>query len=351
MGYIPQEFRLETYDYSLPEELIAYYPPPKREESKLLVIDRKKNRLFFHESFAELLTYFQEGDLLVLNKTKVFPARLKVKKRTGGKAEVLLFDKPQGFASTTQALLKGKGLKEGLELISEKGEILLRIKQKLENGRYFIELHSLKDEPLEKLITVEGKAPLPPYIKREPNEDDLLRYQTVYAEEEGAIAAPTAGLHFTKELLKELENKGVLLKYLTLHVGYGTFKPIKTQDIRKHVVDPEYIKIPEDTVEEVKRALKEGRRVIACGTTTTRALEYIAQKGFVPYEGLCDLYIYPGYSFKVVSSLITNFHLPKSSLLLLVCAFAGRSLIMKAYEEAIKRKYRFYSYGDATFII
>lgn len=351
MGLIPPEFSLDSYDYPLPEELIAYYPPSKREESKLLVIDRKNRSFYFHEKFSEIEKYFRSGDVLVLNKTKVFPARIKAKKPTGGAVEILLLNKPRGSIFQTEALIKGKRIKPGTNFVSEGGTILFIVLEKREDGKYFLEMRSETGGDLEELIKREGKAPLPPYIKREPEQFDLLRYQTVFAEEEGSVAAPTAGFHFTEELLNRLSQSGVKVKFITLHVGYGTFKPIKTKDIRKHRLDPEYVKVPSDVVEEVRLALSEGRRIIACGTTSVRALEFVAEKGLLSYEGLCDLYIYPGYNFKVVSAMITNFHLPKSSLLLLVCAFAGRDLIFKAYEEAIKRKYRFYSYGDATFII
>jgi S-adenosylmethionine:tRNA ribosyltransferase-isomerase len=351
MALIPPEFNLDSYDYPLPEELIAYYPPSKREESKLLVIDRKNQALYFHEKFSEIEKYFRPGDVLVLNKTKVFPARIKAKKSTGGTVEVLLLNKPHGSIFQTEALIKGKRIKPGTYFVSEGGMINFRVLGQREDGKYYVEMRSEVNVDLEELIKKEGKAPLPPYIKREPEDFDLLRYQTVYAEEEGSVAAPTAGFHFTEELLNRLSQLGVKIKFITLHVGYGTFKPIKTKDIRKHRVDPEYIKVPSDVVDEVRLALSEGRRIIACGTTTVRALEFVAEKGLSSYEGLCDLYIYPGYKFKVVSAMITNFHLPKFSLLLLVCAFAGRNLVLKAYEEAIKRRYRFYSYGDATFII
>jgi S-adenosylmethionine:tRNA ribosyltransferase-isomerase len=351
MALIPPEFNLDSYDYPLPEELIAYYPPSKREESKLLVIDRKNQAFYFHEKFSEIEKYFRPGDVLVLNKTKVFPARIKAKKSTGGTVEVLLLNKPHGSIFQTEALIKGKRIKPGTHFVSEGGMINFRVLDQREDGKYYVEIRSEVGLDLEELIKKEGKAPLPPYIKREPEDFDLLRYQTVYAEEEGSVAAPTAGFHFTEELLNRLSQLGVKIKFITLHVGYGTFKPIKTKDIRKHRLDPEYIKVPSDVVDEVRLALSEGRRIIACGTTTVRALEFVAEKGLSAYEGLCDLYIYPSYRFKVVSAMITNFHLPKSSLLLLVCAFAGRNLVLKAYEEAIKRRYRFYSYGDATFII
>ncbi|MEZ0344517.1 MAG: tRNA preQ1(34) S-adenosylmethionine ribosyltransferase-isomerase QueA [Caldimicrobium sp.] len=351
MPQIPKEYDLNYYDYPLPEDLIAYYPSKERTESRLLVIIRKTGELIFHERFSEIEAYFKEGDLLVLNNTKVFPARIKARKKTGGKVELLLFKKPQGLFFETEALIKGRNLKEGMELFSEEERgFKIILLENLKGGRFRIRLESYS-VPLEELIKKIGSAPLPPYIKREPEEIDLLRYQTVFAEKEGSIAAPTAGFHFDKALLKRLEERGVKITYITLHVGYGTFAPVKVRDIRLHRVEPEYIEVSEETASEIVKALEEKRRVIACGTTVTRTLEFLARKDFKPYKGLCDLYIYPGFEFKVVSALITNFHLPRSSLLLLVCAFAGRDLIFKAYEEAIKRRYRFYSYGDATFIL
>ncbi len=347
MCKIPPEFDLEFYDYPLPEHLIAYYPAKKREESRLLAIEKKTGKFFFHQRFSEIVSYFKKGDLLVLNDTKVFPARLKGRKKTGGEVEILLLKKPSGLRFRTEALLKGKRLREGT--LIELGEgFKAEVLSKLEGGRFLIELRAC--EPLEKLLTSYGKAPLPPYIKREPEGLDLLRYQTVYARKEGAVAAPTAGFHFTEELLSKLREKGVEIFFITLHVGYGTFAPIKVRDIREHRVEPEYIEVDEKTAEKIKEALVQKRRVVAVGTTVVRTLEFLALRDFAPYKGLCDLYIYPGFKFKVVSAMITNFHLPKSSLFLLVCAFAGKELMLKAYSEAIKRGYRFYSYGDATFI-
>ncbi|NPA39120.1 MAG: tRNA preQ1(34) S-adenosylmethionine ribosyltransferase-isomerase QueA [Thermodesulfobacteria bacterium] len=341
-------FDIDYYDYQLPENLIAYFPPEKREDSKLLVINRKTKELYFHDKFKEIKKYFKKGDLLILNDTKVFPARLKGKKLTGGEVEVLLFKRPEGRSFKTYALLKGKRLKPGTEILA--GEIKIKILEKLEGGRFLIELTS-SDKDLKTLIYSYGSAPLPPYIKREPQKIDLERYQTVYAKKEGAIAAPTAGFHFDKKLFEELKEIGVEIKYITLHVGYGTFAPIKVKDIREHKIDPEYIEVEEETVEAIKKAKLEGRRIVAVGTTVVRTIEFLALKGLKPYKGLCDLYIYPGFEFRLTSAMITNFHLPKSSLLLLVCAFAGRDLIFKAYKSAIEKGYRFYSYGDATFIM
>lgn len=349
MAQIPEQFDLNYYDYELPEELIAYFPPEKRTESRLLAINRKTGELFFHERFSEIEVYLQRGDLLVLNDTKVFPARIKVKKRTGGEVEVLLFKKPEGFQFEGVALLKGKRLRPGLELYHESGVLRVILLEALDGGKFRVLLES-KEKPLEELIYEIGLAPLPPYIKREPEKIDLERYQTVYAKKEGSIAAPTAGFHFDEALLQRLTEKGVEITYVTLHVGYGTFAPIKHRDIRLHRVEEEYISVSPETSEKLKEAIRERRRIVAVGTTVTRTLEFIARRNFEPYEGLCDLYIYPGFEFRAVSALITNFHLPKSSLLLLVCAFAGRDVILRAYQEAIKRGFRFYSYGDATFI-
>ncbi|MCS7149564.1 MAG: tRNA preQ1(34) S-adenosylmethionine ribosyltransferase-isomerase QueA [Caldimicrobium sp.] len=351
MNSIPPDFDIQNYDYPLPEKNIAYFPPKERSLSKLLVIDRKSGNLSFHSTFSDIEFYLQSGDLLILNDTKVFPARLKAIKSSGGEAEILLFEKPKGLIFETVALLKGKRIKPGHKLYTSGDErVEITVLEKLEGGKFRIQLKSLGN-PLEDLIYSVGKVPLPPYIKREPEVGDIDRYQTVYAQKEGSIAAPTAGFHFDEVLLAKLKYKGVKLSFLTLHVGYGTFAPIRSRDIRLHRVDPEYIEVPGETVEEVKKALMEKRRVIAVGTTVVRSLEFLALRSFEPYSGLCDLYIYPGFTFKVISGMITNFHLPKSSLLLLVCAFAGRELILKAYAEALKRGYRFYSYGDATFII
>lgn len=349
MPQIPQVYDLNFYDYQLPEELIAYFPPEKRTESRLLAINRKTGELFFHDRFSEIEAYFHRGDLLVLNDTKVFPARLKVKKKTGGEVEILLFKKPVGYQFETIALVKGKRLRPGLELLHESKILKVILLESLEGGKFKVLLES-KESPLEDLIYKLGLVPLPPYIKREPEKIDIERYQTVFAKKEGSIAAPTAGFHFDEALLETLKQKGVEIAFITLHVGYGTFAPIKHRDIRLHRVEEEYVTVSAETAKLLKEAKDQGRRIIAVGTTVTRTLEFLARRNFEPYEGLCDLYIYPGFEFQAISALVTNFHLPKSSLLLLVCAFAGRDLILKAYNEAIKRRYRFFSYGDATFI-
>lgn len=348
MSEIPLIYNLEYYDYPLPENQIAYYPKEDRSSSKLLVINRKTGEIFFHDRFYEIESYFKEGDLLVLNDTKVFPAKLKLFKKSGGLVEALLFKKPQGHIFEGIALLKGKRLREGQILYTEDNRLKIQLLENLGEGKFKVLLMS--EETLEKIIEEIGYAPLPPYIKREPEKRDIMAYQTVFAKKEGSIAAPTSGFHFDNTLLETLKNKGISIIYITLHVGYATFAPIKTKDIRLHKLEPEYVEISEAVATEVKKALEQRRRVIAVGTTVTRSLEFLAKQNFRGYQGPCALYIYPGFEFQVISALITNFHLPKSSPLLLVCAFAGRDLIFKAYEEAIKRGYRLYSYGDATFI-
>jgi len=342
-------YNLESYDYELPSELIAQYPSPERAESRLLVLNRKDGSLTHHEKFRAIEEYFEPGDLLVVNDSRVFPARLYGKKPTGGRVEILLLQMPEG-EEPVPALYRGKRLKPGTEIFFSpklRGQVL----ENLGEGKILLGLKSA-DDP-QKIIQEIGKVPLPPYIKRAPEVEDLFRYQTVYARKPGSVAAPTAGFHFTEELLKNLQEKGVKILAITLHVGYGTFAPVKVKDIRKHRIHEEFVEITPEVAAEINRARAEGRAVFAVGTTTLRALEFSAQeKGFV--QGLsswCDLYIYPGFKFQVVDHLITNFHLPKSSLYILVAAFAGLENIKRAYQEAIKRRYRFFSYGDAMLIL
>ncbi len=345
---IPEDFRLEAYQYELPEELIAYRPAERREESRLLVLERKSGRIEHLPRFSEIEEYLREGDLLVLNDTRVFPARLPGRKETGGRVEILLLRLPEP-GKPVPALYRGKKLLPGYRVIFSE-ELSAVVLEKSPEG----ELKLLLEGPEDLLSAIKrvGKAPLPPYIKREPEAEDLLRYQTVYARKDGSVAAPTAGFHFSEELLSRLSERGVRRAFITLHVGYGTFAPIKTPDIRKHRIHQEYVEIPEETVRAVEETRARGGRVIAVGTTAVRALEWGAASGeLLPRKGWCDLYIYPGFRFRVVQALVTNFHLPGSSLLVLVSAFAGRRLILSAYREAIRRRYRFYSYGDAMLIL
>ena len=333
--------KVKDFDYELPESLIAKYPSVPRHSARLMVLDRNSQSIK-HDNFWNLPEYLKEGDLLVFNNTKVIPARLYGRKPTGGRVEVVLTDyiKPDLW----KALVGGKKIRKGLR-IEIAHDFGVEVLEHIEEGKFLVRL--LGEEPL-KLIDRYGHIPIPPYLRREEERIDREYYQTVFAEEEGAVASPTASLHFSEELLKKLESRGIGSAFITLHVSYGTFKPVKTENVEEHVIEPEYVKVPEDTVDKIREARERGRRVVAVGTTTVRALE---TNPFKSYEGWTELYIYPGYEFKVVDALITNFHLPRSSLLFLVSAFAGREFLLKAYREAVSKKYRFYSYGDGMLIL
>ncbi|WP_448587226.1 tRNA preQ1(34) S-adenosylmethionine ribosyltransferase-isomerase QueA [Thermocrinis sp.] len=332
---------LKDFDYHLPEELIAKHPVIPRHNARLMVLNRKDKSLK-HDIFWNLPLYLEEGDLLVFNNSKVLPARLYGRKATGGKVEILLTDYVD--KNRWYALVGGKNIRKGLKVFV--GEDLeVEILEHLEGGKFKVYLHS-SDPP--RALDRWGKIPIPPYLQREEEEIDRIYYQTVFAKEEGSVASPTASLHFSEELLRRIEEHGINIAFITLHVSYGTFKPVKVEDITQHRVDPEHIKVPAETVELIKQTKEKGKRVVAVGTTVVRALE---SKPFEPHEGWTDLYIYPGYEFKVVDALITNFHLPRSSLLFLVCAFGGRGFIMEAYRVAVEEKYRFYSYGDGMLIL
>jgi len=361
-----KNFQLSAYDYHLPEENIAQQPSPSREQSRLLVLDCEEDSRK-HRQFTDIIDYLKPGDLLVVNNTKVFPARIFGRKETGGKVELLLLNFPETilarrkengwYGVEAEALLKSsKRPREGSRLIF--GEQLEAIvKELLLNGQVRLELlYDLSNgTTLNDLFVQYGQIPLPPYIKRPEGttEDDAHRYQTRYAEQTGSVAAPTAGLHFSDELLDTIRQKKVEIVTVTLHVGYGTFAPVRSEDIRGHHIHSEYIQIPPETAMTINDYKKYGSRVWAVGTTTARTLEYTADRqGIIsPFQGLCDLYLYPGYTFRVVDNLVTNFHLPQSSLLFLVSALAGRERIMSCYREAIEKNYRFYSYGDAMAII
>ena len=331
----------EDFDYELPKELIAKYPIVPRHNARLMILNRK-DKSIKHDIFWNLPLYLEEGDLLVFNDTKVIPARLFARKPTGGKVEVLLTD--YLGENRWKALLGGKKIKEGL--ILEVGEDFhIEVKKHISEATFEVEL--LGENPNE-LLKKYGKIPIPPYLERDEEPIDRELYQTVFAKKEGAVASPTASLHFSEELLKKLEDYGIRKAFVTLHVSYGTFKPMKTERVEDHRVDPEFVEVPKETVDLIKLTKKEGKRVIAVGTTVVRALE---TAGFEPFKGYTDLYIYPGYRFKVVDAMITNFHLPRSSLLVLVSAFAGKEFILKAYEIAVKERYRFYSYGDGMLIL
>jgi len=328
--------KLSDFDYNLPKELIAQYPLKERDTARLLVLDREKLTLE-HRVFKDIPDYLKEGDLIVLNDTKVLPSRLHGKRNSGGKVEVLLLNRKEGL--TFNALIKpGRvKLREKVIFNGGKSEGIISAKNEI--------TFNLKDTAS---VYALGLMPLPPYIKRSPEDLDNIYYQTVYASQEGAIASPTAGLHFTKELIAGIESRGINVACITLHVGIGTFKPVKAEDITTHKMEPEYYKVTDEAAELIKNSRAKNRRIIAVGTTSLRALEAFSSGG---KEGYTDLFIYPGYKFKLVDCLLTNFHLPRTTLLMLVSAFCGEKLAKKAYQEAVDNKYRFYSYGDAMLII
>ncbi|KPJ77459.1 MAG: S-adenosylmethionine:tRNA ribosyltransferase-isomerase [Deltaproteobacteria bacterium SG8_13] len=350
-------YSLSDYHYELPEKLIAQKPIGQRDRSRLLVLDRRTGAIA-HGVFSDLPRHLSAGDVLVVNDTQVIPARLFGRKGTGGRVEILLIDYAGGKSDTgrfvTQCLVKSsKSPRIGSEIDFE-GLLKARV---LDGGSGVYTLEFYFQGSFEDRLYELGRTPLPPYIKRpaqggEPV-DDRLCYQTVYASRKGAVAAPTAGLHFTDELLLRIQSAGVRIVRVTLHVGYGTFLPVRVSDIRQHRMHAERYILDQDAAETIQRAVGKGKRVIAVGTTCVRTLEHAARENGRPVasEGESDLFIYPGYRFKVVGGLVTNFHLPRSTLLMLVSAFAGRENILNAYTEAIRRQYRFYSYGDAMLIV
>jgi S-adenosylmethionine:tRNA ribosyltransferase-isomerase len=340
---------LSELDYILPPELIAQTPTPSRDASRLLVIDRARG-VFEDHRFTELPDLLRAGDCLVVNNSRVIPARV-MTRDAGGRSVELLFVEPVADRRWRALLRPGRRGRAGVELaVGDPPAARLRIVTVEADGSRVIER---SDGTLESLMETHGRPPLPPYIDRfaTPTADDHERYQTVYARPPGSIAAPTAGLHFTPALLDTLRRRKVEVHELTLHVGPGTFRPIKTETIEAHVLPPERIVVPPSVADGVNRARAEGRRIVAVGTTTVRALESAAESGRVqPLDGTARIYITPGHRFRVVDALLTNFHLPRSSLLVLVAALAGKELILKAYAHAVHAGYRFYSYGDATLI-
>lgn len=350
---------ISEYDYNLPEELIAQMPADKRDNSRMMVLNRK-DRTISHKHFYDIVDLIEPNTLLVMNNTKVLPARLIGHKDTGAKIEVFLLkqnSKMQDEHENWEVLIKPSKRVKPDTIIKISYELSVRaIKRLEENGEWLVELIFSGNNVLD-VLHRNGNIPLPPYIERKiPNEDlkklDFERYQTVYAKDEGSVAAPTAGLHFTKEILKKLENKGVELAYVTLNVGLGTFRPVQCENVENHKMHSETFEISEKAAEQINRAKAEGKKIVAVGTTTVRTLE-TAYKKFGCIKACHDhseLFIYPPYEFKVIDNLITNFHLPKSTLLMLVSALAGKDFIFEAYKEAIENKYRFFSYGDCMYI-
>ena len=338
--------KTDDFDYFLPEELIAQTPLKERDHSKLLVLDKKTGEIT-HERFDNIINYLNSGDVLVINNTKVIPARLiGVKEETDAIIEVLLL-KDLG-EDTWECLCKpAKRIKIGT-IINFNNLLKLECVYIGEDGiRHFKFIY---DGILMEILDKLGEMPLPPYIHEKLEDKD--RYQTVYAKNIGSAAAPTAGLHFTKELLDKIKKKGIIIEEVTLHVGLGTFRPVQVEDVTKHKMHSEYYQMTSETAKVLNKAKQEGRRIIAVGTTTTRTLETIMgiHGTFKETSGNTDIFIYPGYDFKAIDALITNFHLPKSTLVMLVSAFASKDYIMNAYNEAVNKKYRFFSFGDAMFI-
>jgi S-adenosylmethionine:tRNA ribosyltransferase-isomerase len=348
--------KLSQFKFDLPLNLIAQNPTKKREDSRLMVIERKTGKIE-NKHFKDILDYFDDKDVFVVNNTKVFPARMYGRKeKTGAKIEVFLLrelNKPNRLwdviVDPARKIRVGNKLYFGDndELVAEV------IDNTTSRGRTIRFLWDGTEEDFLKMLYFMGETPLPKYIKRKPEEEDKERYQTVYAKHEGAVAAPTAGLHFSTELIKRLEIKGIRFAEVTLHTGLGTFRPIEVEDLSKHKMDAEYYQIEEEACKIVNKAKEGGRRICSVGTTTMRALEssFTAQKLLKPSEGWTNTFIHPPYIFNIADALVTNFHLPKTSLLIMTCAFAGYDLTMEAYRKAIKDKYRFFSYGDAMLVI
>lgn len=339
--------KTSDFYFDLPEELIAQDPLEDRSSSRLMVLDKNTGEIT-HRIFRDITEYLHPGDCLVINDTKVIPARLiGAKEDTGAKIEILLLKRKEN--DIWETLVKpGKKCRPGAKVVFGNGELRAEILEVLEDGNRLVQFsyEGIFEEVLDRL----GQMPLPPYITHKLQ--DKNRYQTVYAKYEGSAAAPTAGLHFTKELLKEIEDSGVRIARVTLHVGLGTFRPVKVENVLEHHMHSEYYHVSKEAADIINDTRRNGGRVISVGTTSTRTLESVAQDDgtIVPGSGNTEIFIYPGYKFKAIDCLITNFHLPESTLLMLVSAFAGKEKIMAAYEEAVQQKYRFFSFGDAMFI-
>jgi S-adenosylmethionine:tRNA ribosyltransferase-isomerase len=346
---------VKEFDYHLPRKLVAQLPSPERDASRLMVVYRKEERIE-HTIFAEIDNYLNSGDILVVNDTKVRPARIFGHKETGGKVEVLLLQPLNSLGYP-----KEKNIWETLidcsknpqigSILSFGTELNAKVVKKKKEGLWDIELIYAGD--LEEILERIGKTPLPPYIKREDDEQepcDRACYQTIFARHLGSAAAPTAGLHFTERVINRIKERGSEVVSVTLHVGVGTFQPVRVDTVEAHRMHKEYYEIRPEAAEKITQAIEKGQRIIACGTTSTRLLEtWISRKN--TWSGFTDLFIYPGYAFQAVKGMVTNFHLPRSTLLMLVSAFAGTEMIFRAYQEAITKKYRFYSYGDAMLIL
>ena len=338
--------KVSDFNYELPEELIAQHPYDKRDEARLMVLNRRENK-YEHKVFKDIIDYLNPGDCLVINNTKVLPARLYGKKDTGANVEFLLLKRIEG--DYWEAMVRpGNKLRPGAKVEFGDGLLKAEVLEVIDGGNRKVkfEYNGIFNEILDQI----GLMPLPPYIKETLKEKD--KYQTVYAKHDGSAAAPTAGLHFTEELLEKIKEKGVEVANVTLHVGIGTFRPVKVENIEEHSMHSEHYYIKEDDVEKINNAKRNEKRVIAVGTTSCRVLESVADESGMmkAIENDTNIFIYPGYKFKCIDALITNFHLPESTLIMLVSALAGRDFVMNAYEEAVREKYKFFSFGDAMFI-
>ena len=342
------KYKLSDFDFQLPQEMIAQYPSEKRIDSKLMVLNRENKRIVI-DKFFNIINYLDESDLLILNETKVLPARLIGKKPTGGKADILLLE--QIDDRHWKCLVKpGRRLKVKSKVVFEQGILTGEIVEHLEHGERVI-CFTYKGDFFS-ILDKFGKVPLPPYIKRKAIQSDRTRYQTVYAKEKGSVAAPTAGLHFNKELLEKIYSKGVETATVNLRIGLDTFRPVTTPKIEEHKIHKELCKITQNNAQKINDSKRNGANIVAVGTTAVRTLESFFKNGKLNSgKKWTDIYIYPGYKFKIVDKLITNFHLPRSTLLMLVSAFAGYDFIMSAYQKAINENFRFYSYGDAMLIV
>ncbi len=344
------KYKLTDFDYDLPDKRIAQYPAEKRDQSKLMVLNREDESIE-HTTFTNIDKYLRKNDLLILNRTKVFPARLfATKDRTDARVEVFLLRELEN--DLWEVMVKpARKVRIGNKLMFTDDFYCDVIDNTVSGGR--VVRFEYGDQDIYKIIDDIGISPLPPYIKREPEPNDKIRYQSVFAEERGAVAAPTAGLHFSEELIQKIRDKGVKVEFITLHIGLGTFRPVQVEDLNRHQMDSEYFEVSPQTAMAINEASSKRRKILAVGTSTVRALETVVVSGFqvTAKRNWTDKFIYPPYDFKMVDGLVTNFHQPKSTLIILVSAFAGRDFVMRAYNEAKKKKYNFLSYGDATLIL
>ncbi len=346
------DWKLSSYDYKLPQSLIAQHPAPKRDQSRMLFLERKSGKIS-NRNFTEIVSLLPESSCLVINNTKVLPARIPGKRQSGGKIEALLIEENNN-GDWSAIVRKAGRIKQGERLEFCDGKLLAKAKERLEEGEWLLEFE--ETERLKERLEDVGLPPLPPYIERRnasdlQNTKDRERYQTCFATEPGAIAAPTAGLHFTPEILTEIENRGIDILEVTLHVGLGTFSSIDQEDIRKHKMHAEFFSVSSQTLRQLQVYQNNNKQMINVGTTSVRVLETLARQNFQESSGWTDIFIYPPCKFTMTDGLLTNFHLPKSTLMLLVSAFCGREFLLSSYQHAVAEKYRFFSYGDCMLIL